>query len=79
MSEESEFSDDSAGGWIQWFCNYEDHQFFCEVDEEFIRDNFNLYGIKQKFTHFKYFVSLRSEAVAMILRVEPPDEDELEN
>ena len=56
MSEESEYSEEENGGWIQWFCNLEDHQFFCEVDEEFIRDNFNLYGIKQKFNHYKYLL-----------------------
>lgn len=52
------YSDDdsqmSEGGWVQWFCSLEDHNFFCEVDEEYIRDNFNLYGLKQKFTHYKY-------------------------
>ena len=54
MSSESEYSSDEAAGWIQWFCNLEDHQFFCEVDDEFIRDSFNLYGIKQKFNNYKY-------------------------
>lgn len=33
MSEESDFSDDSPVGWIQWFCSLEDHQFFCEISE----------------------------------------------
>jgi hypothetical protein len=31
-----------------------DHQFFCKVDEEYIRDSFNLYGLKQMFDHYKY-------------------------
>ena len=48
-----EFSEE-VGGWIQWFCNYEGHQFFCEVDEDFIRDNFNLYGLKHRFPRFTY-------------------------
>lgn len=41
--EESE----SAGGWISWFCELEGHDFFAEIDEEYIRDTFNLYGLKQ--------------------------------
>jgi casein kinase II subunit beta len=32
-------------GWIQWFCEMEDHIFFCIVDEDYIRDSFNLYGL----------------------------------
>lgn len=48
--EDSQYSE---GGWIQWFCGLEDHNFFCEIDEEFIKDNFNLYGLKQRFNHYK--------------------------
>jgi casein kinase II subunit beta len=41
--EESE----SSGGWIQWFCELEGHEFFAEVCDEYVRDSFNLYGLKQ--------------------------------
>jgi casein kinase II subunit beta len=34
------------GGWIRWFCNLEDHHFFCEVETAFMVDVFNLYGLK---------------------------------
>lgn len=40
--EDSEFD----GGWISWFCNLEGHDFFVEVDQDYITDSFNLYGIK---------------------------------
>lgn len=62
----------SDGGWIQWFCSLEDHQFFCEVDEEYIRDTFNLYGLKPKFVHY-------DEAIEMILSPEAPDDEDLED
>lgn len=31
--DEEETSADSEGGWIQWFCRLEGHEFFCEVRE----------------------------------------------
>ena len=39
-------------GWIPWFCNLDDHHFFCEVDIQFIQDRFNLHGLKKKFNQF---------------------------
>lgn len=54
MSEESEFSEDVNVGWIQWFCGLEDHLFFCEVNEDFIKNEFNLYGLKKRVTRYQY-------------------------
>jgi casein kinase II subunit beta len=53
LMSESEESNYSEGGWISWFCNLEDHHFFCEVDQDYIKDSFNLYGLKKLFTHYK--------------------------
>ena len=30
----------------------EGHEFFIEVDEDYIRDNFNLHGLREKVTYF---------------------------
>jgi casein kinase II subunit beta len=38
---------ESIGGWVSWFCELEGHEFFAEVDEDYIRDCFNLYGLKK--------------------------------
>jgi len=32
--------------WIQWFCSLEGHEFMVELDEDFIRDPFNLHGLQ---------------------------------
>lgn len=45
--------DISSDNWITWFCEIEGHEFFVEVDEEFIRESFNLYGLKDKFENYK--------------------------
>ncbi|CAD8094202.1 unnamed protein product [Paramecium primaurelia] len=70
MSGDSSYSEGT--GWIQWFCNMEDHQFLCEVDSDFIRDNFNLYGLKSKFNFY-------NEALDLILSSETPDDEDLED
>ncbi|CAD8060546.1 unnamed protein product [Paramecium sonneborni] len=71
MSEESQYSE-HPGGWIEWFCAHEDHQFLCEVDDDFIRDPFNQIGIKGKFNFF-------IEAISMILQPTSPEDQDLED
>ncbi len=39
-------AEDSDYSWINWFCDLEGHEFFCEIDEEFINDSFNLFGLR---------------------------------
>ena len=48
MSEESSFSEDSPSTWIQWFCELDDHIYFCEIEPEYIQEPFNLYGLKAR-------------------------------
>ena len=45
-------SDNEDGGWIQWFWDLDGNEFLLEVDEEYIRDQFNLYGLKQKVKNY---------------------------
>jgi len=46
MSDDSDFSEEVEVGWINWFCTLEDHHFFIEVDQAYIRESSNLYGLK---------------------------------
>jgi casein kinase II subunit beta len=66
--EEEEFS--GEGGWIQRFCGLKGHDFFAEVEEEYIRDNFNLYGLRGRIQYYDH-------ALEMTLSTEAPDEDDL--
>lgn len=45
--------DITSDGWITWFCEIEGHDFFVDVDEDFIRDSFNLYGLKSLIPHYE--------------------------
>lgn len=68
-SEFEEVSDDN--NWIQWFCSLDGHEFFADVDDEFIRDNFNLYGLRNRVANF-------DRALGMILSDSPPRDEDLE-
>lgn len=61
---------ESGSGWITWFCDLEGHEFFVEIDEDYIRDNFNLHGLRGKVQNY-------TEAMKMILSSESPDSDDL--
>jgi len=41
------YNDMSDGGWIQWFCQIDGNEFFVEMDEEFILNRWNLFGINK--------------------------------
>jgi len=57
--------------WISSFCSLIGHEYFAEVSEEFIEDDFNLTGLQTQ-------VAMYKEALEMILDVEPEDDDEEE-
>jgi len=74
MSSSSQFNE----SWIKTFCTILGHEYFAEVSEDFIEDDFNLTGLQSQVPFYK-------EALEMILDVEPDsdfynevDEDEEE-
>lgn len=63
-SSEMTASDDEAS-WISWFVNMRGNDFFCEVEESFIQDDFNLTGLSSQVPYYDY-------ALDMILDVDIP-------
>ncbi|KAF2667648.1 hypothetical protein BT63DRAFT_374999 [Microthyrium microscopicum] len=55
--------------WISNFCNEVGHEYFAEVAEDFIEDDFNLTGLQSQVPMYK-------EALEMILDVEPEDDED---
>ncbi|EON67382.1 hypothetical protein W97_06635 [Coniosporium apollinis CBS 100218] len=61
-----------AESWIASFCNILGHEYFAEVSEDFIEDDFNLTGLQSQVPMYK-------EALEMILDVEPEDDEDEED
>ncbi|KAL8929778.1 MAG: hypothetical protein Q9208_000922 [Pyrenodesmia sp. 3 TL-2023] len=64
--------EDSPESWISSFCSLLGHEYFAEVSEDFIEDDFNLTGLQP-------LVPMYKEALEMILDVEPEDEEDDED
>lgn len=58
--------------WISAFCGHIGHEYFAEVSEDFIEDDFNLTGLQSQ-------VPMYREALEMILDVEPDDDGSLDD
>lgn len=66
-SHTSDFQSDDDYAWIPWYCSLKGNEFFCEVDESFAQDPFNLTGLQQNIPYYDH-------ALDMILDIEPSAE-----
>ncbi|KAK1940453.1 Casein kinase II subunit beta-1 [Phytophthora citrophthora] len=65
-----EGSDEEETSWIAWFCSLRENSFLCEVDEDYIEDDFNLTGLSSIVPYYDY-------ALDIILDIETPNDSNL--
>ncbi|KAG6918434.1 hypothetical protein DXG01_014614 [Tephrocybe rancida] len=51
-------SDTVFSSWISWFLSSKGNEYFCEVDEDFILDRFNLTGLNNEVTNYPQALDL---------------------
>ena len=44
--------------WIEWFCTMKGHEIFCEVQEDYITDHFNLTGLNKQVPNYEFALKL---------------------
>lgn len=55
---QSETDSDFTSYWRDWFIGTRGNEYFCEIDEEYLTDRFNLTGLQQEVQYYQYALDL---------------------
>lgn len=80
-SEETDLStsegDDSS--WISWFCRLRGNELLCEVDEDYIQDDFNLCGLQGQVPFYDYALDMILDNDSLSGELDDEEHNEIES
>ena len=65
--------------WISWFVSLRGHDFFCEVDEEYIQDDFNMTGLAGLVPYYDYALDLMLDVESALDRLNEDQQEVVES
>ncbi|TPX61225.1 hypothetical protein PhCBS80983_g01302 [Powellomyces hirtus] len=63
ISAGSSDSAESTAYWIEWFQSLKGNEFYCDIDEDYILDRFNLTGLNTEIPHYALAFDLITDAL----------------
>lgn len=53
--------------YIDWFLTQKGHEYFCEIDEEYLLDRFNLTGLNTEVQYYNLAMDLLTDQLGILL------------
>eukprot|EP00262_Sarcandra_glabra_P020473 TRINITY_DN8158_c0_g1_i3.p1 TRINITY_DN8158_c0_g1~~TRINITY_DN8158_c0_g1_i3.p1 ORF type:complete len:286 (-),score=42.03 TRINITY_DN8158_c0_g1_i3:441-1298(-) len=69
--------DDSS--WISWFCGLRGNELLCEVDEDYIQDDFNLCGLQGQVPYYDYALDMILDSDSLSGEVDGEEHTDIES
>jgi len=58
MTMSSSDHEEATFGWINWFLTLKGNEYFCQIEEDYIQDNFNLTGLISQIPYYDFALDL---------------------
>lgn len=69
LKSEARLTQSLQTAWIAWFLSTKGNEYFCEVDEEYITDRFNLTGLNIEVQHYGQALDLITDNIGIFSHV----------
>jgi len=72
----TESESDYSSYWRDWFLTSRGNEYFCDIDEDYLTDRFNLTGLQQEVSDYQYALELITDVLEIELDDESRDQIE---